>query len=730
MTTPFLYFRFMNSKDIINFIKSKSDRPMKIKELARVLDISSDEYPRFRRFVKEMINTGELVRLKRGRVGVADHLNVVVGRISISRKGVGFVEREGEDVDILIPQNGLLTALDGDRVMVRLTGLVQGRQAGVVVKIVERTPRKIVGVFKTGGAFNFVIPDNPKIHRDIYIPPDRTMSARNGEKVVAELTLWDNPYVNPEGEITELIGMPGEPGVDMLSVLKSFNLPEEFPGEVLEEAEQAAAKNWEEALKNRLDLTGECVYTIDPSDAKDHDDAIAVEETDYGFRLGVHIADVAFFVEAGTRLDNEAFERGNSVYFPGMVIPMLPEVLSNDVCSLKPNRKRLAHSVLIDIDKKGKILKWRIVDTVIKSRAKLSYEEVQEFFDTGVVTKKIEKVAENLKLARRLADIVSKRRFNEGSLDFDLPEAKVILNEKGEVLELGHRVRLESHRLIEEFMLLANKVVALEVFNQAQPFLYRVHDRPDPEKLAFFSHMVGTLGYNFAVSKDIQPIQFARFLKRVKDTPEAEFINELMLRSMQKAVYQRQNIGHFGLAFTHYTHFTSPIRRYPDLLVHRLIRKLKKGRYPVSFARRVNSVIDHVGMHCSETERTAEAAERQAVKVKQVAYMANRLGDEFTGIISGVTAYGFFVRIDNMGVEGLVRVSTIDDDYYQFDEGKYRLIGRRNHRTFRLGDRVKVGVLKADKVKNEIDLFLVQNKYAVPSKKLRGQKRKEKKYRD
>jgi len=692
---------------------------MKIKELAQVLDIPPDEYSNFRKTVKQLVSSGQLIKLKRGRIGLADHLNVLVGKISISRKGTGFVEYEGEDIDILIPQTGLHTALDGDRVMVRLTGKVMNRQAGVVVKIVERVPRKIVGIFRTSGAFAFVNPDNSRIHRDIYINPKQTMEAREGEKVVAELTVWDNPYVNPEGKITEKIGMPGEPGVDMQSVLRSFGLPEKFSEEVMIEAEQTAARNVNEEIKKRLDLTRECIYTIDPADAKDHDDAVSVEETPDGFRLGVHIADVSFFVEVGTGLDKEAFERGNSVYLPGMVVPMLPEVLSNDVCSLKPNRRRLAHSTLIDLDKKGKVLKWRVVDTVINSKARLSYEEVQEFYDTGMANKRIERVADNLKVARQLAAIVSKRRFREGSLDFDLPESKIILNEKGEVVELGNRVRLESHRLVEEFMLLANKVVALEVFRLAQPFLYRVHAKPDMEKLEFFSHMVKNLGYSFPVSREIKPAQFSRFIKQVKDTPEADFINELMLRSMQKAVYQRENIGHFGLAFSHYAHFTSPIRRYPDLLVHRLLRKLKNGKYPVSFARRVSSVIDRVGQHCSDTERIAEAAERQAVKIKQVAYMAKHLGDEFTGIITGVTNYGFFVRIDNMGVEGMVRISTIDDDYYLFEENSYRIIGRRNKRTFRLGDKVEVGVMKVDKARNEIDLFLTDRK----SKKTTGKKK-------
>jgi ribonuclease R len=494
----------------------------------------------------------------------------------------------------------------------------------------------------------------------------------------------------------------------MRTVIKSFNLREKFSPEVVQEAEHAAASISENEPTHRLDLTKKCIYTIDPEDAKDHDDAISVEKTADGYRLGVHIADVSYYVKEGTPLDTEAFERGNSVYLPGMVVPMLPEVLSNDLCSLRPNRRRLAHSIFIDFDKKGKMLKWRLADTVIKSRAKLTYEEVQRFFDSGEKPPKISRVAKSLTTARELAGILSKRRFAEGSLDFDLPEAKIILNEKGEVLELGSRVRLESHRLIEEFMLAANRAVALEVFRKGQPFLYRVHDKPDTEKLQAFSAMMSRLGYKFPVSPTMRPIIFARFLDQTKDAPEADFINELMLRSMMKAVYQRENIGHFGLAFTHYTHFTSPIRRYPDLLVHRLLRKLQNGRYPPVFAKRVVSVIDHASKHCSETERTAEEAERQAIKVKQVAFMARHVGDEFDGIISGVTGYGFFVRLDNLGVEGLVRVSSIDDDYYRFDEKQYRLVGRGSGRCFRLGDKIRVGVMKVDKIRNEIDLYVAK----------------------
>jgi ribonuclease R len=697
-------------EQIVDFIRRKSSHPMKMRELAKALNISREEYPDFRSAVKALIDAGELVKLKRGRIGLAREMDMVVGPISISRGGIGFVEREGDAQDLLIPTHALHTALNGDRVMVRETGRQGDRRTAAVVRIVERAARNIVGTFHQGRHFNYVRPDNPRIHRDIYIPATETENARDGEKVVCELTVWDDPGLNPEGAVTERIGFPGQPGVDMKTVIKSYDLPEEFPEAVLDEAEGASAQLTKNAEEGRLDLTKECIYTIDPADAKDHDDAISIHRTTKGYRLGVHIADVSHYVETGTELDKEAFARGNSVYLPGMVIPMLPEILSNNVCSLKPNRRRLAFSVYMNIDSAGKLVSWQIADTVIKSVAKLSYEDVQDFFDNGIPAgrsgARIRRVADSLTLARELARLLSKRRFAEGSLDFDLPEAKITMNEKGEVIALSNKIRLESHRLIEEFMLAANRAVALEMFRKGLQFLYRVHDRPDMEKLQAFSHMMSRLGYKFPVSDTIRPRDLANFLERVKDAPEADFINELMLRSMAKAVYQRKNIGHFGLAFKHYTHFTSPIRRYPDLLVHRLLRIASDGTYPPAFAKRVNSIIDHVGDHCSETERVAEAAEREAVKVKQVQYMARHVGDEFNGIISGVTGFGFFVRLDNLGAEGLVRVSTIDDDYYHYDEQHYRLIGRRTGRTFRMGDPIKVGVLRVDKIGNEIELFL------------------------
>ncbi|MDH3891801.1 MAG: ribonuclease R [candidate division Zixibacteria bacterium] len=695
-----------DSKTILNFIREKSYHPMKAKELAKALSIPQPDYRKFRHLLKLLLDSGELVKLKRSRIGLADEMNIATGRFQMTRSGTGFLIREGETEDIMIPPTQVLTAMDGDQVMVRLTGQRGERKAGSVFKVLKRADRNIVGKFCRGENFCTLVPDNARLPRELYIPARESLKARDGEKVVARLTHWANPNLNPEGKVVERIGFPGEPGVDLKTVIRNHNLADEFPDDVLNEAEQAAGRALDEEFERRVDLTKEIIYTIDPEDAKDHDDAINIVRTKTGYTLGVHIADVSFFVKPSSSLDREAFERGNSVYLPGMVVPMLPEVLSNDVCSLKPNRKRLAHTCTMQFDLKGKLLSWKLSDSVIKSRARLSYEEVQALFDGSTDhPPKVKRVVDSLKTARELANLLSKRRFNEGSLDFDLPEAKLILNDSGEVIELGNRVRLEAHRLVEEFMLVANKAVALEVFRRALPFLYRVHDRPSLEKMEEFSAMMSRLGLRFPVSPNIKPVQFARFLDQIKNRPEADFINELMLRSMQKAVYQRSNIGHFGLAFTHYTHFTSPIRRYPDLLVHRLLRQLSNGGYAPAFAKRVPAVIDHASKHCSETERVAEAAERDAIKIKQVQYMSRHVGDEFTGVISGVTSFGFFVRLDKLGVEGMVRISSIDDDYYLFEEQQYRLVGRRTRQVFRMGDSVRVGVMKVDKERHEIDLF-------------------------
>ena len=400
----------LSAEKILQFIQNKTSHPMKTKELARAMHVSRRDYPGFRRLVKKLVTDGRLVRLKRGRIGQAEKLDIAIGTISINRSGRGFLAVEGVKEDIVIIDGGLLTALDGDRVMVRLVGERNGRSAGVVFRIVERPDRNIVGTLHKEKDLIFVTPDNPRIHRDISISTSDSLNARNGEKVVVKLTSWDTPQINPSGKVTDRIGFPNEPGVDMLTIIKSYSLPEEFPDKILTQAEKAAAAGTTEEQQRRIDLTHECIYTIDPSDAKDHDDAISISKTKNGYSLGVHIADVSYYVKEGSDLDKEAFERGNSVYLPGMVIPMIPEVLSNDVCSLRPNRRRLAHTVTINFDERGKVIDWQIMDTLIRSCAKLSYEEVQNYFNNQKITPRIKRVANSLKLARQLSAILTNRR--------------------------------------------------------------------------------------------------------------------------------------------------------------------------------------------------------------------------------------------------------------------------------------------------------------------------------
>lgn len=719
--------RFESPNQILQFIRLNADYPMKIRELAKAMGINDSQYSAFRKKVKSLLDKGKLVKLKRNRIGLPEAMDLITGTIQITKSGMGFCTPDGSDEEIYIAVGDTLTAFSGDTVLVRLKPGIgfKGKRTGIVIKVVERKIQSIVGTFKKGRGYAFVIPDAKNINRDIYIIRGKSMDAANGEKVVVKLVEWEHPSLNPEGEISERLGFPGDSGVDMLSIIREYELPTEFSEDIQNEAE-AAIDGWESEVPERSDLTGLNAFTIDPADAKDHDDAVSIEKKGSVYRLGVHIADVSHFIRANTKLDKEAYGRATSVYFPDRVIPMLPEVLSNDVCSLRPNRKRLAFSIIIDFDKTGKAIDYELFPSVIKSRAKLSYDEVQDYFDNGKADSRIDSIAKDLTDMRKLAKILLARRQKDGSLDFDLPEAKIILDKQGNVVEIGNRVRRESHRLVEEFMLAANRQVAYHFLHHALPTLYRVHDRPNMEKVEAFSFLISKLGYRFPVSPTMPTKDFAKLLKKIKDQPEEDFINELLLRSMAKAVYQPKNIGHFGLAFKHYLHFTSPIRRYPDLLVHRLLKMLKKNKYPVKTAQKLGIVLNNSGKHCSAMERRAMEAERSAIKAKQVSYMAGQVGSEYDGIISGVMNFGFFVRLVGPECEGMIRLSAMDDDYYKFDESNYLLKGRRRGRIFRLGDKIRVGVMRVDKEAKEIDLFVVdknnQNKKPQGRRRLRKRK--------
>ncbi len=706
---------------ILNFMAEKAYRPLKIRELAKGMKIPEEYYRAFRRTVRAMLQEGSIVKIRKNRLGLPEKLNLVVGKLTLNKSGFGFVQSEDGKEEVYINKDDVGTAWNGDKVVVRIYGRQTGKsREGTIIKILERANQIVVGTFKRGKNFSFIQPDDKRFTRDIYVAEPG--KAEEGQKVVVSLEEWQDKYLNPEGKIKEILGYPDDPGVDILTLIREYQLPVEFPGEIEREAEKLSQRIPELEYRTRVDFRDKICFTIDPWDAKDHDDAVSLEKLDSGnYLLGVHIADVSYYVKENSRLDKEALSRGNSVYLADRVIPMLPERLSNQICSLRPGEEKLTYSCLMEIDPKGKVIKYRIAKSLIQSRAKLNYDEVQAFFDTGKSNKNLSGSEQTLKEMLKLSQILHQKRIAKGSLDFDLPEAKVLVGKDGRVLDIFKQERLESHRLIEEFMLLANQCVAKYASSLKVPFLYRVHDQPDREKIENFAEFISTLGYEFTLEKKdavMSPKRIQRFLNSAEGTPQEELINELLLRSLKKACYQPENIGHFGLAFSHYTHFTSPIRRYPDLLIHRLLKELEETKnYAPERRAYLQEKLPFIGKFTSDRERLADEVEQESIKLKQIEYLKDKLGEHFSGIISGILPFGFFVRLDDLLAEGLVRLSSMEDDYYRYDEKNKRLVGRHSRKIYNLGERVKVQLIRVNKEEREIDFNLVSEKGAGKQKK-------------
>jgi ribonuclease R len=694
----------INQEQILQFLSDEMDHPLKVRELAMRMNVPEEEYGQFRRLIRSMLRDGLVVKIKRGKIGMPDKSSLVVGRLVSSKSGYGFVVPEDKSEDVHIKAEDMGNALHGDKVVARVYRRKRGpAREGSITKILQRAKQNLVGTFHKTKLADYVEPDDRRFPKDIYVAPHDSGKAQEGQKVVVSLQDWVDVHLGPQGKVTEVLGYPDEPGMDMLTLIKEYELPLSFPEEAEEELAGLPDKVGKKELEKRLDFRQKNCFTIDPADAKDHDDAVSLEIKPNGnYLLGVHIADV----KENSPLDREALKRGTSVYLVDRVIPMLPEKLSNQVCSLKPHQMRLTYSVIMELDPQGERLDYRIKESVIQSKAKLSYDQVQEFFDKGTSNNNIKGLEDDLANMLTLSRKLLERRLERGSLDFDLPEAHVVLGKDGKVQDILETVRLESHRLIEEFMLLANRTVAEHVSRLSVPFLYRVHEEPDKEKIEAFSDFVSTLGYSFSVSGKIPPKKIQRFLKSVEGKPEEKLINEILLRALKRACYQPENVGHFGLAFSHYTHFTSPIRRYPDLLVHRLLKELEAGKYTYQRQNQMQKRLPRIGEITSERERMADEAERESIKIKQVEFMQDKLGEEYEGLISGVVPFGFFVRLDTLLSEGLVRVSNLDDDYYIFDERRHRWVGQKTKKIYKLGDRVKVQVTRVDKDQKEIDFVL------------------------
>ncbi len=700
-------------KNLEELFRDPAYRPMKVKELAILLDIPKSRREELREVLDALVAEGKAGVSKKGKYGKPEAFSIV-GLFSGTAKGFGFVTVEGWEEDVFIPPDRTGGALHGDRVQIVTEDGKKGRRTeGTVVRVLERANREIVGYYQKSKNFGFVIPDNQKISCDVFIPQGKDMGAVTGHKVVAALTDYGDGSKKPEGRIVEILGHINDPGVDILSVVRAYGLPEEFPEDVMAQAGRIPDTVPEKDKAGRLDLRNVQMVTIDGEDAKDLDDAVSLEketgEQGVRYRLGVHIADVSHYVTEGSPLDREALKRSTSVYLVDRVIPMLPHRLSNGICSLNAGEDRLALSCLMEIDEKGKILSHRIAETVIRVDRRMSYTDVNRII-THEDEETMEKYRELVPLffrMKELSEILRKRRMKRGAIDFDFPESKIILDEKGKPVDIRPYERNAATKLIEDFMLAANETVAEDYFWQEVPFLYRTHDEPDPEKMKNLAVFINNFGYTLRFQKgEIHPKELQKLLTKIEGTPEEALLSRLTLRSMKQAKYTVVNTGHFGLAAKYYTHFTSPIRRYPDLQIHRIIKENLRGGLSGKRTAHYERLLPEVAVQTSALERRADEAERETDKLKKCEYMSRFIGEEFDGVISGVTGWGFYVELPNT-VEGLVRVSEMKDDYYVFDEQSLELRGEMTRRVYRLGQRVRVQVTGTDKFSRTIDFACV-----------------------
>lgn len=697
-------------KKIQGLLASNPNRTFKPKEMARKLGVSKTDYTKFRDTLKRAVRDGKIAKHRGNNFGAIKRVAMIEGQLHVKTQGYGFLIAEDGGPDVFVSQKNMGTALHKDVVQVQLYAEGRGKnREGRVTKVVERARQNIVGIYRKTKQYGFVVPDDLKITRDIFIPPGENEKAESGQKVVAKIISWTDERTNPEGKIVEVLGFPEDPGVDVMSVVKAFDLPTSFSTGIENEAEKIGTAIPRAEIKRRLDLRKETCFTIDPEDAKDFDDAVSIKILrNNNYELGVHIANVSYYVRPGSVLDKEALRRGTSVYLVDRVVPMLPEKLSNEICSLRPKEDRLTFSCIMEVNSEGKVVDYNICESVINSKRRFTYEEVQPIIDGKPRRGKFVK---EIRLMHQLSRVLIKRRQNLGSLDFDIPEVKVELDPDGKPVAIKKRERLDSHRLVEEFMLLANQTVtehvALKLGEQGRvpPFIYRIHEEPSKEKMDDFKKFVKALGHPIDAHKKVTARLLSQYLASLKGEPEQVIVEEVTLRSMMKAKYSTDNVGHFGLAFKHYTHFTSPIRRYPDLVVHRLLREYRQG-VDFSDAKSKKTRLEAIATKVSERERVALEAERESIKLKKVEYMKRHLGDEFEGVISGVVSFGIFVEVTDILVEGLVHISDLEDDYYFHDEKNHRLVGQSSDKIYRLGDKVKVQVVRVDVDERVVDFVL------------------------
>lgn len=711
---------------VYNYITSKEYRPLKFKEFVSIMQVPRSEKGDLREVLNSLVEDGKIVVDQNGKYKEAGE-GLLKGVFSGTQRGFGFVRVEGMEQDIFISEAATKGALHNDTVMVRvLEGKSGPRKEGEIVDILERANGEIVGTFEKSKNFGFVVADNQKFAKDIFIPKEFTKGAVSGHKVVVKITNFGGNGKNPEGKVMEILGHVNDPGVDIMSVIKANNLPTDFPDGVIRQINQVPEEVDPQDLAGRKDCRSWQTVTIDGEDAKDLDDAITLTKEGERYLLGVHIADVTNYVPENSPLDKEALKRGTSVYLVDRVIPMLPHKLSNGICSLNAGVDRLALSCIMEIDKKGNVVGHEIAETVINVDRRMSYTSVKKILEDHdeAEIKEYEPLVPMFELMLELADILREKRRQRGSIDFDFPESKIILDKFGHPIDIKPYERNKATKIIEDFMLIANETVAEDFFWQELPFVYRTHDNPDSEKIEKLGIFINNFGHMIHISQDeIHPKELQKLLKKIDGTPEEPLISRLILRSMKQARYSTESTGHFGLSTKYYCHFTSPIRRYPDLQIHRIIKENLHAKLNEKRIGHYNSILPNVAQQTSMTERRADDAERDVEKLKKVEYMTQFIGEQFEGVISGVTSWGMYVELPNT-CEGMIRVADMDDDYYFFDEEHYCMVGEHRKKTYKLGQRVLIEVMATDKITRTIDFDLIkalnENETVEESEELTG----------
>ena len=719
----------LSRDDLLRHIRNTVHHPATARELSQLLRIPREERQRFNRELQSLVADGVLLQIRGNRFGLAEKMDLIPGKLQTNPGGFGFVVPDHTDggprTDIYIAAQNLMDAMHGDRVVARIERQSDRGPEGRIIRILRRSQEHIVGRFELDAAsLGYVVPFDRRVLTDVHVPAGQSSSAKAGDMVLVEITRWPTATRGPVGRVTEVLGRIEDPGVDTQIVIRKHNIPDTHSEDAVNEARRLGGAVKERDLRERTDFRPVTTVTIDGEHARDFDDAITIERLPNGhYWLGVHIADVSHYVREGSALDEDAYERSTSVYFPERAVHMFPSELATGLCSLNPHVDRLVQSCLMEVDRRGNVVRYEMHDGVINSDARMTYTDVNAIVanrDAAAIARHASLVP-ICQLMHELFEILNARRRRRGSIDFDLPETEVVLSEFGEIEAIIPSERNVAHRLIEEFMLLANETVASHLVARGVPALHRVHEAPDVKKVQDFEEFITTLGYSLAAhGHAAQPKHFQKLIDRMRGTPEERPIAALMLRTMQKARYDAAPLGHFGLAAEQYTHFTSPIRRYPDLVVHRMLRESRHGGVADERRAELEEDLPEIARHTSEMERRADEAERELLQWKKVRFMADKVGDEYHGYITGVAPFGLFVELIEHFVEGLVHISSMADDYYRYVEQQHLLRGENTKRLYRLGDKVLVQVVRVDMERRQVDLGLVEVLEAVRRKERPG----------